>query len=82
MSHLNTAYTMGEKQAEADFQVELQKLSAQPPLTNLNPATAPPRTNQAPIQSQPAPAPVKRAVPMPGGAGFTGRSAGLPPAGL
>ena len=64
MSHLNTAYELGVKQAEVDFQEELNKQS-NAPLANLGAGTPPPRPVAKPIAQGPLPtAPAARQAPQ------------------
>jgi hypothetical protein len=60
MSHLDTAYQLGVKKAEEDFQAELNK-SAQGNLPDLSGGTAPPTPGQG---AKPVPAPPVRTQPV------------------
>jgi hypothetical protein len=73
MSHLDTAYQIGMKQAEVDFEAELQKAALQ--------ASAPPALNTTGAGTVPTPQrmDVRPLAGQAGAGALPGRSASVPP---
>ena len=78
MSHLDTAYQLGVKKAEEDFNIELRK-AAQGRMPDLSGGGAPPVPGRG-AQPVPAPPPQTRpTMPLPQGK-LPGHSPSMPPA--